>query len=187
MFYLNHPLLKTALFSTFVLTCLAPLPQVMAQTADPLVFTEYSSALLTATVGGVSYGTVTLGPANHWIWTPPDGVQVVYPANPNHWIEPEDPSLVNDLRSIYTIPQPERIIAMDILSDVNEVTGNQETFVNGQTDPLFTISGGTPVVGLTFIDLGDASVPDQSSSLVLLFIAGFALFGSVRLGMLQRC
>ncbi|HXP63314.1 MAG TPA: VPDSG-CTERM sorting domain-containing protein [Dongiaceae bacterium] len=184
--FLNRPLLKTALFSTLALTCLAPLPQLKAQSAGPLVFAEVNDKTLTATlgVGGPSYGTVTGGGAGDaWSWFPPATASIPSVGNGVQWAEPGNPSSVNLVQltvvAIGPGPTPPPLeIFLSIQSDVPPAAlANNPAFPNGYDDPaVFIIDPSVPggqVSGMEFIDKGDA-VPDGGSTVMLL---GTALSG----------
>ena len=203
MVSLNRPLLKTALFSTFALICLAPLPQAEAQSRPTLVFTEWNDTTLTATLNtstGPSYGTVIRSASDDWTWRAPASATMNYQALGEDlvvsWQEPP-----NSFNAVYFYSAAGTIVGLTINSDVPYFPGNIETGIpampNGGTESLPLLNdpnlpGGPSdpaggIDGLTFIDEGDAPVPDQSSSLGLLFMAGLALLGGARLGLLQPC
>jgi hypothetical protein len=161
-----------------------------AQTAPSkvLVFTEESSSVLTATVDGLSFGTVTFNSADHWIWTlPPDRPFTDSPVEPLvFWTEPEDPSRHN-------------VVAIENFSGTVGSTGgfgiaSDNDFLPGGTVPLanksvaidaFTfvyVNGSTETFSVQFIDNRDTGqVPDSGSSLGMLLLSAAGMFGVGRL------
>jgi len=182
---LNRPLLKTALVSAFVLTCLAPFPQAIAQALGPVVFTEVNDTTLTATLGvnGPNYGTVQPLLPDDWLWTPPAGARITSPPGAlGNWIEPEDPAEVNLVSAIAGAN------ALSIESDILP-NPNAPAVQDGIYLPNLTIASpsGTTVGMIYFDKAAGSEVPYRSSSLGLLSIPGLALVGGVRLGRLQPC
>lgn len=191
---LNRPLLKTVLFSTFALACVAPPPQVKAQQTGPLVFIEVNDVTLIATLGfgGPAYGTVAPGPGggvDSWTWTPPTGAQV--PLNSfgglqgAQWLEPPPQTAPPEVNTVLVGGSTAaNSLGLVISSDVGLNRNlNLPPFNNTELDPQFLMldpsAPGGMVVGMAFIDNGDATVPDGGLTLGMLgtTMVGLALIG----------
>jgi hypothetical protein len=154
-----------------------------AQSVNPLlVLTEKSDTLLTATVGGVAFGSVTLNGPDSWTWIFPAEITSI---TDNHaleyWLEPESNrgnlvsasgivingqgalTIVSDVDFTGFPSHPNNSIVLDKFS-VNLATGRFESF------------------DVQFNDLGDtaSSVPDAHSTAGMLILSTGALFGFAR-------
>jgi hypothetical protein len=174
MLSLNRPLLKTALFSTFALTCVTAL----AQSPPPLVLTETpittnSPIGLTVTLGGIAIGTITPDLGNSqtgvqaWEWIPPSNSIVTIPSPTFYlnWLEPE-PGATNYNSVEYTGITGRPGLALNIFSDYIVVGSPSDNlfYTNGQVSPYAvtltdTLTGTVIAQGVQFIDQGDQSPP----------------------------
>ena len=164
----------------------------------PLVFTEYSDTLLTATVAGSPVGTVDLLGPDHWLWRSGltfSSMPIV--GSVRDWEEPGDPTKVNHIDILDPqLPQSDfRTLEFDIHSDVQRPATGGQVAKDGEAGFLI---GLTPSLGpntlhpdivaieylltpVSFVDKGDegTNVPDVSRTSWLLGL-GLAGIGALR-------
>jgi hypothetical protein len=173
------PLRISSFFGFGVILATAPFTQAQTQN-QLLVFTEYSDTMLTATLNGVAAGTVHYtGSPNRWQWDSGTPASFVGTGS-DAWQEPANEPGINWLL-------PGRFggdAGLDIISDTNVVflagAANGTTISSALT--IRPVSGDTTTYDIKFLDLGDnASVSDSASTLRLVMISAFGLFGMSRL------
>jgi len=175
--------------ATGVLLFAVTSPRVHAA-SSVIVFTEQSSSVLTATVGGVAFGSVTQNGADDWTWLLPanrpvvSGIDVLNPLE--YWLDPEstpNTTLGNTLLSAFGLGGVGGIhISSDL--DLTGSTGQQRA--NGYTSlDKFTfhyVTGANETFSVQFNDLGDgAGVPDSSSTAGMLLLSLAVVFGAARM------
>ena len=184
--------MPTKTIHTLILCSLTGIALISTQTASQaqfappvLVFTEESSTVLTATISGVGFGSVTLNSPDHWTWVLPadrPAVNVIVTSTVD-WVEPESTStktLGNYLSPSFSPG------GLGVVSDF-DFTGFLHTPIpNDSVAPdsfSFHYTDGTSeTFRVQFNDLGDvaSNVPDNSSTLVMLALSAATMFGFVR-------
>lgn len=164
------------LMALIVIAC-ALSPVALAQTQQPLVFTEHSSSLLTVTLDGNPYGEVNSIVPNNWLWIPPVVFTSLEVPNQNtYWREPENPNHGNWFWAIDT--------GFLALSD-GDFTGLgfpsvPDGAVQARYLKVVAATGAETWWDVQFIDLGDGtSVPDGGTTALLLGL-GCTLLGLYR-------
>ena len=139
-----------------------------------LVFTEKSDTVLTATIGGVSFGSVTLISSDFWTWSLPSDRPTPIGSGDSlakfGWAEPGNTELGN-----YVMVAVGSGGNLDIHSDTS--FAGTSLFPDGQvlTDKfIFSYADGTSEkFSVQFNDLGDvaSSVPDAPSTAGMLLLS----------------
>jgi hypothetical protein len=186
-------LLKITLAVTAMFTLATKAIQAGLAPNPVIVFTEESSTVLTATLGGADFGSVTLDSANRWTWLlPPDRPPLGHATEENNpfefWLDPESKGakiLGNQVSPAFAFTANGAVIGgIFIVSDFDFSTGNIP-IPNGTTslDKItFSYEDGTSeTFGVQFNDLGDSSVPEASSTFRMLFLSGAVMFGATKI------
>jgi hypothetical protein len=136
--------------------------RVAAQTVPVIVFTEESSTLLTATLGGNSFGTVTLNSPDHWTWLVPSdrpngaGGSALNPFE--YWSEPGAPTSGNTLNSTFVGLRA----GISIISDL-DFTGSSnrarpDGYVSVDKFQFEYVGGSSEIFSVQFFDHGDTAI-----------------------------
>jgi hypothetical protein len=160
--------------NVLTLALLSPMASRAQNTNRVLVFTEESSTVLTATIGGVTFGSVTPLGTDVWIWSPDKSTigATDHFSSFDGWLEPGNAALVNVLQlggPGLAIHSDQRVSGGPVLADGDIMRDNFTFSYSDGTSETFSVQ---------FFDLGDENVghvPDQSSTLVLLLLAGMAM------------
>lgn len=145
--------------------------------------TENSSTSLTLIYNGtdITASAVTLTAPDHWTLTFSPSIN--FASSEFFWQEPGEPNLYNQVTRIRDTPANQ----LFVISDTAFVEGGFVPDGSTVVEPAF--DGDTLVsFNITFHDLGDApvnGVPENASTLVLLFVALAALLGASRFRVLR--
>jgi hypothetical protein len=153
-----------------------------------LVFTEESSTLLTATVGGNPFGTVTFTSLDQWTWSNPDrpSVEAIFMGGATFWLEPGSLTLANVVNANIVGTVGVFTIASDFDSAIFGNPKVSDSTVVSNFATFDYLGGGSETFDVQFIDKGDvAAAPDTGSTLGLLSLSVVALLGATRLRFLQ--
>jgi hypothetical protein len=157
-----------------------------AQSANPvLVFTEKSDTILTATIGGADFGSVTLISPDNWTWSLPANrppLSLLPTTSFEFWIEP-DSTATKRLGNIVQFNS--RDVALAITSDLDFTNPFLDRFSipnNGISLNKFSFhytDGTVETFSVQFNDLGDvaSNVPDNASTLGMMGLSAAAMFG----------
>ena len=139
-----------------------------------LDITENSSTSLTVIfdLNDVTASVVSLNSSDHWTLTFDPSIQ--FGGFFNFWIEPDDPTAVN---SVGTNGGGN---VLDVVSDLHSLNGLEKPDGTPQQQNI-SVNGQQGLVSIRFFDKGDAAangVPENASTLALLFLSLAALLGA---------
>jgi hypothetical protein len=178
---------KLCTLAGLMLALMATASQAQPASNPELLFTEIDSTHLTATLDGITDGTVNFTSPDHWNWL--SGFQAQIPAAIFHtgsfiWAEPgAEPGFNFAGVAFLDSPGGGHQFGLNLSSDsLLPLTGAN---ANGGFGGTLTARDSTGLVfeyDVYFVDLGDAasSVPDASSTAGMLILSTGALFGVAR-------
>jgi len=158
-----------------------------------LVFTERSSTLLEATVGGVAFGSVTLNGEDDWFWHPSKDTQGFGMHDSLQWLEPDGTLFFNSLVNSFS---SSGIQGVKIQSDRVGLPGGPGVldFLDGvivkNAIGVGYTDGTVEDFDVQFFDLSDGStaqVPDKSATIKLLLLSAIVMLGGTKLQGQRHC